>query len=136
MSSSVNPTVFDPTPQHEPGDHDDHVELPAAPEVSRRRLVAGALGAQVTGSDRADSPYAERLREHGIAFPNDFRRNALAGDLLNAYGNKSSELLEAEAIRARVRAARAQLLKDGRWPGGGRRGIRPPSHARRAHAPW
>jgi len=27
--------------------------------------------------------------------------------------------MEAEAIRARVRAARAQLLKDGRWPGGG-----------------
>ena len=27
--------------------------------------------------------------------------------------------MEAEAIRARVRAARAQLLKDGRWAGGG-----------------
>jgi site-specific DNA recombinase len=27
--------------------------------------------------------------------------------------------MEAEAIRARVRAARTQLLKDGRWPGGG-----------------
>lgn len=27
--------------------------------------------------------------------------------------------MEAEAIRARVRAARAQILKDGRWPGGG-----------------
>jgi site-specific DNA recombinase len=27
--------------------------------------------------------------------------------------------MEAEAIRARVRAARMQLLKDGRWPGGG-----------------
>jgi site-specific DNA recombinase len=27
--------------------------------------------------------------------------------------------MEAEAIRARVRAARAQLLKEGRWPGGG-----------------
>ncbi len=27
--------------------------------------------------------------------------------------------MEAEAIRARVRAARAHLLKDGRWPGGG-----------------
>lgn len=27
--------------------------------------------------------------------------------------------MEAEAIRARVRGARAQLLKDGRWPGGG-----------------
>lgn len=27
--------------------------------------------------------------------------------------------MEAEATRARVRAARAQILKDGRWPGGG-----------------
>lgn len=27
--------------------------------------------------------------------------------------------MEAEAIRARVRAARAQIIKDGRWPGGG-----------------
>lgn len=27
--------------------------------------------------------------------------------------------MEAEAIRARVRSARAQLLRDGRWPGGG-----------------
>ena len=27
--------------------------------------------------------------------------------------------MEAEAIRARVRAAREQILKDGRWPGGG-----------------
>lgn len=27
--------------------------------------------------------------------------------------------MEAEAIRARVRAARTQILKDGRWPGGG-----------------
>lgn len=27
--------------------------------------------------------------------------------------------MEAEAIRARVRAARSQILKDGRWPGGG-----------------
>lgn len=27
--------------------------------------------------------------------------------------------MEAEAMRARVRAARAQILKDGRWPGGG-----------------
>ncbi|MDQ6775877.1 MAG: Mur ligase domain-containing protein, partial [Actinomycetota bacterium] len=34
--------------------------------MSGLALVAQALGAQVTGSDRADSPYAERLREHGI----------------------------------------------------------------------
>ncbi|MDQ6805986.1 MAG: UDP-N-acetylmuramate--L-alanine ligase [Actinomycetota bacterium] len=34
--------------------------------MSGLALVAQALGARVTGSDRADSPYAERLREHGI----------------------------------------------------------------------
>ena len=43
-----------------------------------------------------------RLRERGIAFPNDFRRNALAGDLLTAYGGKSAEALEAAAIRVSV----------------------------------
>jgi UDP-N-acetylmuramate--alanine ligase len=34
--------------------------------MSGLALVAQALGAHVTGSDRADSPYEERLREHGI----------------------------------------------------------------------
>ena len=43
-----------------------------------------------------------KLRERGIAFPNDFRRNALAGDLLTAYGGKSVEALEAAAIRVSV----------------------------------
>src|ERR1700691_3241259 len=43
-----------------------------------------------------------KLRERGIAFPNDFRRNALAGDLLTAYGEKSSEALDAAAIRVSV----------------------------------
>src|ERR1700761_1231991 len=43
-----------------------------------------------------------RLRERGIAFPNDFRRNALAEDLLTAYGAKSAESLEAEAIRVSI----------------------------------
>ncbi len=35
--------------------------------MSGLALVAHALGAQVTGSDRADSSYAVRLREAGIA---------------------------------------------------------------------
>jgi lysyl-tRNA synthetase, class II len=39
-----------------------------------------------------------KLREQGVPFPNDFRRTALAGDLLCAYGNRSAELLEAEAV--------------------------------------
>jgi lysyl-tRNA synthetase, class II len=43
-----------------------------------------------------------RLRERGIAFPNGFRRNALAGDLLTAYGAKSTEALDAEPIRVSV----------------------------------
>jgi lysyl-tRNA synthetase, class II len=43
-----------------------------------------------------------KLRERGIAFPNGFRRNALAGDLLTAYGEKSAELLDKEAIRVSV----------------------------------
>jgi lysyl-tRNA synthetase class 2 len=43
-----------------------------------------------------------KLRERGIAFPNDFRRNALAADLLLAYGQKSAEALDAAAIRVSV----------------------------------
>jgi lysyl-tRNA synthetase class 2 len=43
-----------------------------------------------------------KLRERGIAFPNDFRRNALAADLLTAYGGKSPEALAAERIRVSV----------------------------------
>ncbi len=43
-----------------------------------------------------------KIRERGIAFPNDFRRNALAGDLLTAYGGKSPEALAADAVRVSV----------------------------------
>ncbi len=34
--------------------------------MSGLALVAGQLGARVTGSDRAESSYTERLREHGV----------------------------------------------------------------------
>src|ERR1700692_4199008 len=51
-----------------------------------------------------------KLREHGNASPNDFRRNALAADLLTAYGEKSAEALDAEpicvSIAGRMRAKR------------------------------
>jgi lysyl-tRNA synthetase class 2 len=43
-----------------------------------------------------------RLRERGIAFPNGFRRSALAGDLLTAFGEKSAEALDAAAVRVSV----------------------------------
>jgi lysyl-tRNA synthetase class 2 len=43
-----------------------------------------------------------RIRERGVAFPNDFRRDALAADLANAYGGKDDAALEAAAVRVRV----------------------------------
>ena len=43
-----------------------------------------------------------KLRERGVAFPNDFRRDALAADILNAYGTKTTEALDAMAIRVKV----------------------------------
>jgi len=43
-----------------------------------------------------------KLRERGNPFPNDFRRNALAEHLLTAYGNRSAEALETEAIPVSV----------------------------------
>src|ERR1700704_7088378 len=43
-----------------------------------------------------------KLRERGNAFPNGFRRDALAADILTAYGAKSAESLDAAAIRVSV----------------------------------
>jgi lysyl-tRNA synthetase class 2 len=43
-----------------------------------------------------------RLRERGAAFPNDFRRNALAEDLATAYGARSAEQLDAQPVRVAV----------------------------------
>jgi lysyl-tRNA synthetase class 2 len=43
-----------------------------------------------------------KLRERGNAFPNDFRRDALAADILTAYGERSAEALDAAAVCVRV----------------------------------
>ncbi|MHB8478496.1 MAG: lysine--tRNA ligase [Steroidobacteraceae bacterium] len=43
-----------------------------------------------------------RLRERGTPFPNDFRRDALAADILTAYGGKSAEALEAAPVQVKV----------------------------------
>jgi lysyl-tRNA synthetase class 2 len=39
------------------------------------------------------------LRERGGAFPNDFRRNVMAGELRAEYGEKTNEQLEAQPLR-------------------------------------
>jgi len=43
-----------------------------------------------------------RLREAGIAFPNDFRRDALAADLHATFEGRSDEWLAAHPVRVRV----------------------------------
>ncbi|MEE9552531.1 MAG: lysine--tRNA ligase, partial [Gammaproteobacteria bacterium] len=43
--------------------------------------------------------HLETLREQGNAYPNDFRRDALAADLHSRYGDKSKEELEQDQIR-------------------------------------
>ncbi len=42
------------------------------------------------------------LRETGIAFPNDFRRNSMAGEILAEYGEWGNEELEAHPVRVKI----------------------------------
>jgi lysyl-tRNA synthetase, class II len=42
------------------------------------------------------------IRELGVAFPTDFRRNVVVGELLAEYGEKTKEELEAEPVRVKV----------------------------------
>ncbi len=42
------------------------------------------------------------LRENGIAFPTDFRRNVISGEVLAEYGERTKEGLEAEPIRVKI----------------------------------
>ncbi|MBA1332038.1 lysyl-tRNA synthetase, partial [Candidatus Endoriftia persephone str. Guaymas] len=43
-----------------------------------------------------------KLRENGIAFPNDFRRDGMAGELHAEYDDKSEEELESMGLRVRI----------------------------------
>ena len=44
----------------------------------------------------------DALREKGIAFPTDFRRDALSSDLLAKHGEKTAEVLEQQAIKVSI----------------------------------
>ncbi|MDH5182170.1 MAG: lysine--tRNA ligase [Gammaproteobacteria bacterium] len=50
------------------------------------------------------------IREQGIAFPNDFRRNVMTGELHAEYGEKSKEELEGMGIRVSI-AGRMMLKR-------------------------
>jgi lysyl-tRNA synthetase class 2 len=42
------------------------------------------------------------LREQGVAFPNDFRRNVMAGELHAEYGEKDNDFFESQSVRVSV----------------------------------
>ncbi|MGD8497550.1 MAG: lysine--tRNA ligase [Chromatiales bacterium] len=44
----------------------------------------------------------QQLRENGVAFPNDFRRNVMAGELHAEYDDKDAEWLDANPVRVSV----------------------------------
>jgi len=44
----------------------------------------------------------DEIREKRIAFPSDFRRNVMAGELQAEYGEKENEVLEAEPVRVKI----------------------------------
>jgi len=52
----------------------------------------------------------QAIRDRGIAFPNDFRRNVMAGELHAEYGDKSKEELQELGIRVRI-AGRMMLKR-------------------------
>ncbi len=60
------------------------------PEQDEERLVAERR-AKLTA-----------MRELGIAFPNDFRRNVVAGELHAEYGEKDAATLEGSPVRVRI----------------------------------
>ena len=71
---------------------------PAAPAADENQIIA----------ERRAKLAA--LRERGIAFPNDFRRDALAGDLHDRYDGKDNEALEREHMSFAV-AGRMMLKR-------------------------
>src|SRR5690349_14145659 len=75
---------------------DEH--LPAAPAADENQIIA----------ERRAKLAA--LREAGIAYPNDFRRDAFAADLHATYGAKSNEELEASPLTVTV-AGRMMLKR-------------------------
>src|SRR4051812_15214053 len=74
--------------------------------MSGLALVARALGADVTGSDRAESSYTERLREGGIepAVGHDAANLPDGAEVVvsTAIGEDNPELARARAASARV----------------------------------
>ena len=86
--------------------------------MSAYALAAHALGATVTGSDRAPSPFSERLREQGIleALTGHSDQNIPAGDDVEVVHSSAVPAENPERLAARERGlrclTRGRLLKE------------------------
>jgi len=69
---------------------DDHIKPSAQPDQDENKLIA----------QRREKLNA--IREQGPAFPNDFRRNVVAGELHAHYADMDSAELETRNVRAKV----------------------------------
>ncbi len=78
--------------------------------ISRQHMTMTAIPEDDTPRPQSDenAQIAQRraklaeLRERGLAFPNDFRRNVVAGELHAEYGGHDAAALEARPLRVRV----------------------------------
>ena len=99
--------------------------------MSGLALVAHALGAQVTGSDRSDSAYLEPLREEGIVpVIGHAAENIPAGDDVEVV--VSTAIAADNPERAAARRARAARAAPQRAARGGQRGEAHAGHRRDA----
>lgn len=76
----------------------DHLPESTTPELDENQIIA----------QRRDK--LTRLRQNGIAYPNDFRRDAFAADLQTQYQNSDKAALEAQPVRVKV-AGRMMLKR-------------------------
>jgi len=70
---------------------DDQTQTPAASVAAEENRLVAERRAKLA-----------ELRAHGVAFPNDFRRDALAADLHAAYGAHDAQWFEANPVQVRV----------------------------------
>jgi lysyl-tRNA synthetase class 2 len=68
----------------------DPTNLPEQPPEDENRLIA------------VRKEKLAQIRARGIAFPNDFRRDSLAGEIHGMYGTRSGESLEKEGVAVKV----------------------------------
>ncbi len=91
-------------PGEGPGERAGDAPLAGAADSTGEGSADGAADAPVDENHLIAERRAKlaALRERGIAYPNDFRRDALAQQLLDAYAARDAAWLEANPVRVHV----------------------------------